>query len=390
MPRISLHPYESPVYNGHMQFISCLQLALFFCLSSLSAFQLDHRLEEREDEQVPYRVTKPHDQGYLKVSDSHTVYYAIYGNPKGIPVLIVHGGPGGGCGDGLTRFFDLSLWKVIMFDQRGSLRSLPFGELTENTPQHSIEDMESLRHHLGIDRWVLFGGSWGSTLAILYGEEHPEASIGFILRGVFLGREQDYKYIVDGMGKFFPEEHKQLVQYIPKDERNDLIEAYYRRVSSSDPQVSQPAARVFMKYDFVCSTFCPDPKGVESLLSHQELCLNMAKTFLYYARNRFFLEENQLLNRIDRVKNLPALIIQGRWDAICPPEMAYLLYEKWDNSQLWIVSRGGHSSGELPYTASLVRATDLFAKKVIEEQGLSLSPQNKFWNKWIPFRRNKI
>lgn len=358
-----------------------LSLLLAVSMAEGTLAKFDHRLEERSDEAAPYKVNKPHEQGYLKVSDDHTVYYAVYGNPNGIPVLIVHGGPGGGCGDGLTRFFDLSCWKVIMFDQRGSLRSLPFGELKDNTPQLSIADMESIRHHLQIDRWVLFGGSWGSTLAILYGQEHPESCLGFILRGVFLAREQDYRYIVDGIGKIFPEAHQELVGFIPEEERGDLLEAYYKRVLDPDPSVHQPAANVFMKYDFVCSTFQPDPEGVRSLLAHQGLSLNMARTFLHYAHHRFFLMPNQILDRMDRIGHLPALIVQGRWDAICPPEMAYLLFQNWDNSMLWIVTKGGHSSGERPYTSSLVLATDLFADKLIKADNLPLSPQKNVWQR---------
>lgn len=318
----------------------------------------------------------------LQVSDIHALHYAVYGNPQGIPVLIVHGGPGGGCEDYLTRFFDLAIWKVVMFDQRGGMRSTPRGELSDNTPHKSVEDMETLRRHLKIDRWVLFGGSWGSTLTLLYGETFPECCKGFILRGVFLGRDEDVKHIIDGMQTFYPEAHADLAAYIPEKERGSLFDAYYSRVMDQRKEVHIPAAQMFMEYDTKCATLVPDPYTVEAIRNNEELSLNLAKTFLSYAKHHFYLEPNQLLKQTDRVAHLPCLIIQGRFDAICPPVGAYALFHEWDNSMLWMVSLGGHSAHESAFTSSLVSGTDLFAKRMIEEDQLALKPTGSFQKRW--------
>lgn len=360
-------------------------LSLFFSLA-LMGFTFPHQIEERHDKESPYPVSEPYWEGMLQVSDLHSLHYAVYGNPQGIPVLIVHGGPGGGCVNHLTRYFDLSIWKVVMFDQRGGMRSSPRGELTDNTPQKSVDDMETLRRHLQIDRWVLFGGSWGSTLALLYGETCPERCKGFILRGVFLGRDGDVQHIVEGMKTFYPEAHAEFAGYIPEEERGQLFDAYYSRVMDPRKEVHMPAAKAFMEYDTRCASFVPDAHTVKVISQNGELCLNLAKTFLHYAKNHFYLTPNQLLKNTARVSELPCLIIQGKYDAICPPEGAYALFREWKNSMLWIVVRGGHAASEAPFAASLVSGTDLFAKHLIEEEHLALKPTGvwqKRWQSWF-------
>lgn len=360
----------------------------FLLFQSLLGFECPHQVEERHDQETPYPVTAPFHQGMLQVSDTHVLPYAVYGNPQGIPVLIIHGGPGGGCTDNLTRFFDLSVWKVIMFDQRGGMRSSPRGELAGNTPQNSVEDIEKLRKHLQVDRWVLFGGSWGSTLAILYGETHPERCKGFILRGVFLGREEDVQHVVEGMKVFYPDAHAAFAAYIPQEERSNLFEAYYRRVMDPQKEIHLPAAKAFMEYDTKCATLVPDADSVEAIKRNDELSLNLAKTFLHYAKNHFYLFQNQLLEQTPRVSHLPCLIIQGRYDVICPPIGAYALFQKWDNSTLWMVSLGGHAASEPPFTSSLISGTDLFAKQLIAEERLQLKPASSWQKKWKSWFRN--
>lgn len=251
-----------------------------------------------------------------------------------------------------------------MFDQRGASRSQPFGTMEDNSPQHSIFDIETLRKHLGIDQWVVFGGSWGSTLAMLYGQEYPERCLGFILRGVFLARQQDYLHLLYGMGKIFPEAYEPFLEHIPLDEQDDLLSAYYKRIMDPDPNVHMPAAKVFMKYDAICSTHLPDPKGVSELLQNDKLVLSIARAFFYYAFHGFFLEPNQILSRLDRISHLPAIIIHGRWDAICLPELAFSLHKNWKNSLLWFSTHGGHSSNDPAIAASLATATDAFLLKL--------------------------
>ena len=329
-------------------------------LSSLS-----HTQEEKEFNHPLYPITKPREEGYLKVSDIHTLFYAVYGNPQGIPVVVLHGGPGAGCDDTISRFFDLNRWNVIMFDQRGSMRSKPFGCLEENTPQHSVADIEALRKHLGIEKWIIFGGSWGSTLALLYGQKHHSRSIGFILRGIFLGRKQDYLHLLYGMGKIFPEAYAPFLDYIPPEERKDLFSAYCSRILDPNPDIHLPACRKFMEFDAIASTQHPNPEAVKKTIQNDQLILSITKLFFYYSKHRFFLKPNQILSQMSKIAHLPAVIVQGRWDAITLPEMAYLLYQKWNNSALWMIPQGGHSSNDPPIGVALAAATDLFASKLL-------------------------
>ncbi|MBP7075213.1 MAG: prolyl aminopeptidase [Rhabdochlamydiaceae bacterium] len=333
-------------------------------MSSDKAIVLPHSHEEVDIDHPLYPITQPREEGYLKVSDIHNLYYAVYGNPNGIPVVVLHGGPGAGCSDVLSRFFDLKEWNVIMFDQRGAMRSEPFCCMEENSPQHSVDDIEALRKHLGIEKWVVFGGSWGSTLAVLYGQEHPEHCIGFILRGVFLGREQDYLHLLHGMGRIFPEAYKPFLNYIPEEERSDLLSAYYRRIMDPNPEVHMEAARVFMEFDAVCSTHAPSPEEVKKVVQNDRFSLSITRPFLYYSVNRFFLEPNQILSRMDKIAHLPAIIINGRWDAVTLPEMAFSLHQSWPNSILWISPQGGHSSNDPAIAKALAKASDLFIEKI--------------------------
>ena len=311
-----------------------------------------------------YPISSPNKEGYLAVSDKHALFYATYGNPKGRSIVVLHGGPGGGCEDALTRFFDLSEWHVVMFDQRGAMRSTPFGCMEENTAQNSIADIEVLRKHLEIKQWVVFGGSWGSTLALLYGQEHPEQCLGFILRGIFLGREQDYLHLIDGMGKIFPDAYDSFFNYLPKEEQGDLLSAYYKRVMDPNPEVHMPAARAFIKYDSICSTHLPNTENVEKVIGNDMLTLSIARAFFYYSYHKFFLQPNQILSRMHSIAQIPSVIIHGRWDAICRPEMAYSLHKSWQNSALWLIPDGGHSANDPAISQALANATDLFIEQI--------------------------
>ncbi|MBJ7448970.1 MAG: prolyl aminopeptidase [Parachlamydiales bacterium] len=328
-----------------------------------AAISFSHELKETTFDQTLYPISKPREEGYLKVSDVHTLFYATYGNPKGIPIIVLHGGPGGGCSDDMTEVFDLSQWNVIMFDQRGAMRSTPFCSMEDNTPQHLVEDIEKLRNHLGIEKWCVFGGSWGSTLALLYGQAHSDHCMGFILRGIFLGNENNYMHLIRDMGKTFPEAYEPYINHIPVEERGDLLTAYYNRIFDQDPNIHLPAINLFMKLDGVAASCYPNPESVNKLMAEEKLIFSVARAFFHYSKNKFFLEPNQILSNMDKIQHLPAIIVQGRWDTITPPHQAFDVYKNWPNSQLWMVTNGGHTCCEKSVASGLVIATDLFLKK---------------------------
>ena len=309
-------------------------------------------------------VASPNTKGYLTVSDKHSLHYATYGNPAGIPVVVLHGGPGFGCDDALSRFFDLQKWHVVMFDQRGAMRSKPFGCMEENSPQHSIEDIEKLRKHLGVEQWAVFGGSCGSTLALLYGQAHPERCLGFVLRGIFLARKQDYLHLMYDMGKIFPEAYEEVLQYLPEEERGDILTAYYKRLMNDDPDIHMPAARTFMKFDLICSSHLPNSESLEKLMSNDALILGVARAYFYYSYHQFFLQPNQILSEMNKIAHLPSIIVQGRWDAICLPEGAYKLHKQWPNSVLWSIPDGGHSPNDPSIAQALICATNLLLQNL--------------------------
>ena len=251
-----------------------------------------------------------------------------------------------------------------MFDQRGAMRSEPFASMEENSSHHLVADIEALRLHFGIEKWVVFGGSWGAALALLYGEAHPERCIGFILRGIFLAREQDWLHLLYPMGKIFPEAYEPCLEHIPEEERGDLLSAYHRRLFDPDPNVQMRAAEAFMRFDTICTTHLPNPATLEQTMQNEKLVLGVTKAFFHYAKNRFFIEPNQILDQIGKIAHLPAIIVHGRWDAITLPEMAYLLHKSWNGSKLWMVPDGGHSSNDPAIAAALATATDLFKEEV--------------------------
>lgn len=303
-----------------------------------------------------YPIMNPYEEGYLQVSELHSLYYAQFGNPNGIPVLVIHGGPGGGCDAAMSAFFDLSYYRVIMVDQRGAMRSKPFTDMRENRPEYLVEDMELLRKYLNIDTWILFGGSWGSALAILYGQTYPERILGFVLRGIFLARKQDYEHIVYGMRKFFPELWQSMVQSLSQAEQTDLITTLHTKVMDTDPKIHMPIAHLFMYYDIVAGTFKANPDLIPKVNDTE--ALSVARAFIHYSANNFFLADNQLLNNIERIAHLPVILIQGRYDIICPPLTAYELHTHWNNSQLWLIPEGGHFGADPCIARGLREAMD--------------------------------
>lgn len=300
--------------------------------------------------------TDPHASGHLTVDWPHAIYWEESGNPDGVPVLFLHGGPGAGTSPMHRRFFDPSHYRIILTDQRGAGRSTPLAETNGNDTQALIRDLENLRVARGIERWVVFGGSWGSSLALAYAQAHPDRVIGLILRGIFLCEEEEVDWFLYGMGKFFPEARRRFLEAIPEAERHDPLEAYWRRLSDREPQIHMPAARAWGRYEAECSTLKPNPDMVQAFFEGPS-ALALARLEVHYFRNKLFLEEGQLLRDVPKIRHLPCVIVQGRYDVICPPVSAWKLAEAWPEADLQMVPDAGHSATEAGITAALVSAT---------------------------------
>jgi len=309
---------------------------------------------------VLYPPIESHAQGWLDTGGVHRVYWETSGNPEGMPVVFIHGGPGSGTSPLQRRFFDPARYRIVLFDQRGCGQSTPHGELEDNTTLDLIDDMERLRGALGIERWLVFGGSWGSTLALAYGEAHPERCLGFVLRGIFLCRLSEIDWFLDGIRAFFPEAQRELAEFIPADERDDLLAAYHRRLVDPDPQVHLPAARVWAAFEASCSTLLPNPQLVSAFCSDRT-ALSLARIEAHYFVNHIFLPDNSLLDQLPRIRHLPCTIVQGRYDAVCPIVSADELARAWPEARYVIVDDAGHSAFEPGISRALVAATDAFA-----------------------------
>jgi proline iminopeptidase len=311
-----------------------------------------------------YPPIEPFDTGYLAVGDGHEMYYEQSGNPQGKPAVFVHGGPGGGGDVNSRRFFDPDRYRIVVFDQRGSGRSTPHASLEANTTWHLVADMERLRQHLAIERWLVFGGSWGSTLALAYAETHPEAVSELVLRGVFLLRELELKWFYQfGASLLFPEQWQKYLAPIPPAERHDLLGAFHRRLLSEDADVRLEAARAWSIWEGATSSLLPNPKR-EDQFGSPEFALALARIEAHYFVNRgFFSHENQLLDGVERVRGIPGVIVHGRYDVVCPIDTAFELHRRWPEADFRIVQDAGHSAYEPGITAELIAATDRFGGK---------------------------
>ncbi len=307
-----------------------------------------------------YPPIEPYASGMLEAHGVHRIYWETSGNPDGIPVLFVHGGPGSGTSPKQRQFFDPARYRIILFDQRGSGRSTPHGELADNTTPHLIADMEALRHALSIDSWLVFGGSWGSTLALAYAQAHPERCQGLLLRGIFLCRKSEIDWFLYGIRAFFPEAQRQLAEFIPAGERNDLLAAYHRRLTDPDPAVHQPAAHQWATFEAACSTLLPNPELVTAFGS-DHTALSLARIEAHYFVHDIFLPDNSLLANVTRLRTLPAIIVQGRYDAVCPIVSADELARAWPEAHYLVVPDAGHSAFEPGIARALVAACDRFA-----------------------------
>jgi proline iminopeptidase len=306
-----------------------------------------------------YPQLEPYRSGMLALDGLHHMYWEECGDPRGVPILFLHGGPGAGAAAAHRRFFDPAHYRIVIFDQRGAGRSTPLGELRENTTPHLVADIEALRAHLGIERWIVFGGSWGSTLALAYGETHPQRCAGFILRGIFLCRKSEIDWFLYGLRTLFPEAWRAFARAIPEHERDDLLAAYYRRLIDPDPAIHIPVARAWSVYEGTCSTLLPSAETV-AYFAGDVVSLGLARIEAHYFRHDIFLPENALLENIARVRDIPAVMVQGRYDAVCPIVTADTLHEAWPEADYVIVPDAGHSAWEPGICAQLVRASERF------------------------------
>jgi proline iminopeptidase len=296
--------------------------------------------------------------GMLQVDALHTIYWEEVGNPQGIPVIFLHGGPGAGLSAQHRRFFDPRHYRVILFDQRGAGKSTPLGETRHNTTQLLVSDMEQLRALMGIEQWLVFGGSWGSTLALAYGETHPERCLGFVLRGIFLCTALEIDWFIDGAQWFHPEIHEEFAEAIPAEERGDLLQAYYRRIMDPDPDVYWPAVRAWSRFEGRRVFLMPQPEEP----SCDALDLGLGRLEAHYMANLGFFEDEQLIRNVARIAHLPAVIVQGRYDVICPPLTAWRLHKQWPGSSVKMVPDAGHGAMETGICRELVAATEAFRR----------------------------
>lgn len=309
-----------------------------------------------------YPAIEPYSTGRLRVSSIHEIYFEESGNPKGKPVLFVHGGPGGGTDPSHRRFFDPERYRIILFDQRACGKSTPHACLEENTTWHLVEDMETLRKQLGIARWQVFGGSWGSTLALAYAQTHPEVVTELVLRGIFLLRKQEIDWFYQfGTSEIFPDAWEAFRDAIPPDERHHFLTAYYKRLTSEDAEVRRQAAQAWSIWEGRTSKLIPDNMLIQHF-ENPEFALAFARIECHYFINKgFFASDDALLRGIDRIRHIPATIVQGRYDVVCPMTSAWALHREWPEAELIIVPDAGHAAGEAGNSRALVAATDRYA-----------------------------
>ena len=309
-----------------------------------------------------YPEIEPFETERLAVDGLHTIHLERCGNPNGIPVLFLHGGPGTGCTPTHRRFFDPERYHIILFDQRGCGRSTPHAELRHNNTAHLVSDIETIRRHLGINRWLVFGGSWGSTLALAYAEQFTAQTSGLILRGIFLCRKKDIHWFYqEGTSRLFPDYWQDYIAPIPKSERSNMVKAYYRILTGADSVRQMEAAKAWSVWEGRTATLLPDA-STETFFAQPEVALSMARIECHYFSHDSFLTPNQLLENASRLASIPGVIVHGRYDVICPMDGALALHSAWSGSKLMIVPDAGHAATEPGITDALVTATDEFAR----------------------------
>ncbi|HQR48555.1 MAG TPA: prolyl aminopeptidase [Steroidobacteraceae bacterium] len=309
-----------------------------------------------------YPPIEPYRSGWLRVSPVHEIYWEECGNPRGKPAVFVHGGPGAGCGAESRRFFDPRRYRIVLFDQRGSGRSRPHANLEDNTTWHLVADMERLRRFLGIERWLVFGGSWGSTLALAYAEKHPSRVTELVLRGIFMLRKWELDWFYqDGAGAIFPDRWEAYLAAIPKRERGDLVGAYYRRLTSPHRATRVRAARAWSIWEAATSYLHVNEANIAHW-GEEDFAVAVARIECHYFVNKGFMRsEDQLLRGVNRIRHIPTVIVQGRYDVVCPMRTAWDLHRRWPEADFRVVPDAGHSAHEAGNTHELVSATDRFA-----------------------------
>ncbi len=307
---------------------------------------------------VLYPPVEPLSSGRLKVSPLHTIAWECSGNPEGVPVVVIHGGPGGGAQPSYRQYFDPQAFHIVQFDQRGCGQSTPHAELEDNTTQALVGDIEALRIHLDIDRWHVFGGSWGSTLSLVYALHHTDRVLSLVLRGIFMCRRSELQWFYqDGASHIFPDAFEPYRDHIPLDEQHDLIAAYYSRLTSPDTGVRRAAAKEWTRWEMATSRLFPDPTYLEKA-EDLDFAVAFARIECHYFINAIFLEEAYILNRVQALHSLPTVIVQGRYDVVCPAKSAWELHQAMPSSRLVMVPDAGHSMGEVSIARELVAATD--------------------------------
>ena len=297
--------------------------------------------------------------GMLDLDGHHLMYWEVSGNPEGVPVVFLHGGPGAGASPSHRRFFDPEYYKIIIFDQRGSGRSQPFAEIAGNTTQHLVSDMETLRQYLEIDRWLIFGGSWGSSLGLAYGIAYSDRVLGFILRGTFLCTSNELDWFLRGIKTVFPQEWQKFCNFLPEDEQDELLNSYHKRLINPDNLINGPAAFAWSQFEGSCSTLLPNVRS-RAFINSDRTFLALARIESHYFLNNFFLPDNYFYKHLYKIIDIPATIIQGRYDMICPISTAYEYSNRWPNANLVVIPDAGHSAMEPSLKSALVAATEKF------------------------------
>lgn len=311
-----------------------------------------------------YPAIKPYGSQFLQVGDIHDIYVEECGSQDGIPVLFVHGGPGAGCTERDRRFFDPEKYRIILFDQRGCGRSRPHAELEQNTTSLLIEDIELIRRTLGVDQWLVFGGSWGSTLSLLYAQAHPKQVSGLIVRGIFLSRQRDLDWLYkEGASRVFPDQWAHFVEPIPEKERGDLLEAYYQQLFGENELARMGAAKHWSLWEGNIATLRPNHELIDHF-GDPHRALSLSRIACHYFRHKSFIKQNQIIEKMNLIASIPGVIVHGRYDMICPLDNAQALADHWPEADLQIIRDAGHASCEPGIVDALVRATDDFARRL--------------------------
>lgn len=315
----------------------------------------------------PYPEIEPYESGRLKISDLHELHYELIGNPKGKPAVYLHGGPGSGCNPFYRRYFNPEKYHLIMFDQRGCGKSTPHNELRENTTQLLVSDIETLRKHLKIEKWLVYGGSWGSTLALAYAQTFPDFVTEMVMSGIFLGSKEEVSWLYQsGVDTMFPDYWEEFVSVIDEKDRQDMLNAYHKIFTKASKEEQLKAAKAWSRWEARLIKLIPDPE-IEEEFAVDDFAIAHARIECHYFSNECFLKPGQLLDGMEKIKHIPAVIVNGRYDMVCPPKYAWQLYKKWPKAKIIINPAAGHSGRDPQNMQALIEAVDNFVGVCVEE-----------------------